>query len=57
MLKGKARVNVGDEWIDADEGTEIFIPKGMNHSVVNNGDEDFEFLYVIYGEYSMKDYE
>jgi len=57
VLKGKARVSVGDEWIDADEGTEIFIPKGMNHSVVNDEDEDFEFLYVMYGRYSMSDYE
>lgn len=57
VLKGKARVNVGDEWIDADEGTEIFIPKGMDHGVVNDSDEDFEFLYVMHGNYSMSDYE
>lgn len=57
VLKGRARVSVGDEWIDADEGTEIFIPKGMDHCVVNDGDEDFEFLYVMHGRYSMSDYE
>lgn len=57
VLKGRAKILLGDEELTAEEGTEIFIPKGMNHGVVNDGREDFILFWLMRGKSSLSDYE
>jgi quercetin dioxygenase-like cupin family protein len=47
VLKGKARVHMGDESFIAVKDDIIFIPAGVAHSYHVIGDEDYEFLCLV----------
>lgn len=47
VLKGKARVKLGDESFIAIKDDILFIPAGVAHSYHVIGDEDYEFLCLI----------
>jgi len=47
VLKGKARVKLGDESFIAVKDDVIFVPAGVPHSYHVIGDEDYEFLCLI----------
>lgn len=47
VLKGKARVNLGDESFIAQKDDIIFIPAGVPHSYHVIGDDDYEFLCLV----------
>lgn len=45
VVVGKLRLTIGDEEIVAEPGDEVFIPKGMLHSVKNITSSSTEWLY------------
>lgn len=45
VLEGRAKVILDDLEIDATKGIAIYIPAGMKHAIVNDGNECFRFLY------------
>ncbi|ARU48331.1 cupin domain-containing protein [Sulfurospirillum diekertiae] len=47
VLKGKARVRLGDESFIAVKDDILFIPAGVAHSYQVIGDEDYEFLCLV----------
>lgn len=47
VLKGKARVQLGDESFIAVKDDIIFVPAGVAHSYQVIGDEDYEFLCLV----------
>ena len=47
VLKGKARVQLGDESFIAVKDDILFIPAGVAHSYQVIGDEDYEFLCLV----------
>jgi quercetin dioxygenase-like cupin family protein len=47
VLRGAARITLGDETHKVRKGDVVFIPAGMPHSYEAEGDEPFEFLCVV----------
>jgi quercetin dioxygenase-like cupin family protein len=47
VLRGRARIGIGDETFDVQPGDVVFIPEGVPHWYQNVGEEDFEFLCMI----------
>ena len=47
VLRGKARVKLGDESFIAVKDDIIFVPAGVPHSYQVIGDEDYEFLCLV----------
>ena len=47
VLSGRAKVTVEEELIDAEPGTAIYIPVAAKHSILNDGEEKFVFLYGL----------
>ena len=47
VLKGRARVVIGDEVLEVAKDDVVFIPGGTPHSYQALGDEPFEFLCVV----------
>jgi quercetin dioxygenase-like cupin family protein len=47
VLRGAARVTLGDEVHQVKTGDVVFIPAGVPHSYRAQGDEPFEFLCVV----------
>ena len=47
VLRGHARLEIGDEAFEVRAGDVVFIPEGVVHSYHNLGSEPFEFLCVI----------
>ena len=47
VLRGHARIGVGGEDFEVEQGDVVFIPEGVPHYYQNIGDEPFEFLCVI----------
>ena len=47
VLRGHARIGIGDETHEVRAGDVVFIPAGVVHYYENIGDEPFEFLCVI----------
>jgi quercetin dioxygenase-like cupin family protein len=47
ILKGKARVQLGEESFIAVKDDIIFVPAGVPHSYHVIGDEDYEFLCLV----------
>lgn len=47
ILKGKARVQLGEESFIAVKDDIIFVPAGVPHSYQVIGDEDYEFLCLV----------
>ncbi|RAL00709.1 cupin domain-containing protein [Aspergillus ibericus CBS 121593] len=49
VLKGRATVTIDGHPHHVEKGTAVFIPGDAEHSVVNDGDQEFEWLYVFPG--------
>ena len=47
VLRGHARVVIGDEVLEVKKDDVVFIPGGIPHSYQALGDEPFEFLCVV----------
>ena len=47
VLKGRARVVLGDEVLEVKKDDVVFIPGGVPHSYQTLGEETFEFLCVV----------
>lgn len=47
VLGGRARIGIGDEVYEVQQGDVVFIPEGVPHFYENIGDEPFEFLCMI----------
>ena len=47
VLRGHARIGLGDEIVEVKAGDVVFIPEGMVHFYENIGEEPFEFLCII----------
>lgn len=47
VLRGRARIGIGDETYEVASGDVVFIPEGVVHYYENIGEEPFEFLCVI----------
>lgn len=47
VLRGAARVTLGDEVHEVKAGDVLYIPAGMPHSYTAQGSEPFEFLCVV----------
>lgn len=47
VLRGRAKVGLGDEVVEVRAGDVLFIPAGVQHWYRAQGDEAFEFLCVV----------
>jgi quercetin dioxygenase-like cupin family protein len=47
VLRGHARIGIGEETHEVRAGDVVFIPEGVVHYYQNLGEEPFEFLCVI----------
>jgi len=47
VLRGRARIGIGEETFNVNAGDVVFIPEGVIHFYENTGDEPFEFLCII----------
>ena len=47
VLRGHARIGIGEEIYEVKQGNVVFIPEGVPHFYENIGDEPFEFLCII----------
>ncbi len=47
ILRGKAKVGIGDTVHVVKKGDVVFIPKGMPHWYKAEGDEPFEFICIV----------
>jgi quercetin dioxygenase-like cupin family protein len=47
VLRGCARIAMGDEEFEVKAGDVVFIPGGVPHSYRATGDEPFEFLCIV----------
>ena len=47
VLRGHARIGIGEEVFEVNAGDVVFIPEGVVHYYENIGDEPFEFLCVV----------
>ncbi|MCG8467246.1 MAG: cupin domain-containing protein [Gemmatimonadetes bacterium] len=50
VLRGRARVSIGDEVHEVGTGDVVYIPAGTPHSYEAMGDEPFEFLCAVPNE-------
>ena len=47
VLRGHARIGIGEETYEVNAGDVVFIPAGAIHYYENIGDEPFEFLCIV----------
>jgi quercetin dioxygenase-like cupin family protein len=47
VLRGQARIGIGEQVYEVQQGDVVFIPGGVPHFYENIGDEPFEFLCII----------
>ncbi|MEW6400485.1 MAG: cupin domain-containing protein [Chloroflexota bacterium] len=47
VLRGNAKIGIGEETYEVKQGDVVFIPEGIVHFYENIGDEPFEFLCII----------
>jgi len=47
VLRGRARISIGDQIHTVGAGDVVFIPAGIPHSYEAEGDEPFEFLCLV----------
>jgi quercetin dioxygenase-like cupin family protein len=47
VLRGRARIGIGDEEIDVKQGDVVYIPAGTPHWYSAGDDEPFEFLCIV----------
>lgn len=50
VLRGRARIGIGDEVIEVSADDVVFIPAGVPHWYQTEGDEPFEFLCMVPNE-------
>jgi oxalate decarboxylase/phosphoglucose isomerase-like protein (cupin superfamily) len=54
--QGSATVLLGDQKIPMQAGDQIYIPKGMLHSILNDSDAEFHFFTVWWNSQCVDDY-
>ncbi len=47
VLRGRARIGIGDAVYEVQAGDVVFIPAGVVHFYENIGEEPFEFLCIV----------
>ncbi len=47
VLRGQAKIGIGEEVYEVKQGDVVFIPEGAVHFYENIGEEPFEFLCII----------
>ena len=47
VLRGSARIGIGDETFEVRPGDVVLIPEGVVHNYENTGQEPFEFLCIV----------
>jgi len=47
VLRGQARIRIGDDEYEVSAGNVIFIPQNVQHSYSAFGEEPFEFICII----------
>ncbi|MBI5842201.1 MAG: cupin domain-containing protein [Chloroflexi bacterium] len=47
VLRGQARIGIGEEVYEVKQGDVVFIPEGIVHFYENIGEEPFEFLCIV----------
>src|SRR5687767_10994837 len=47
VLRGRARIGLGNDVVEVEEGDVLYIPAGLPHWYEVLGDEPFEFLCVV----------
>ena len=47
VLKGRGKIRLKDGEVDYEAGDGIYIPAGIPHCVVNDGDEDVEMVFAF----------
>ena len=47
VLGGRARIGIGEQVYEVQQGDVVFIPEGIPHFYENIGDDPFEFLCMI----------
>jgi len=47
VLKGKGKIRLKDQVVSYEAGDGIYIPAGIPHSVVNDGDQDVDMVFVF----------
>ena len=47
VLRGRAKIGIGDEVFDVRVGNLVFIPAGTPHWYQTEGDEPFEFICIV----------
>ncbi len=47
IMRGTATVHKEDRIIELSQGSTIFIRENTKHNVVNNCDEELEYIYVV----------
>ena len=47
VLRGEAKITIGEETHHVKAGDVVFIPEGAVHSYENIGEESFEFLCIV----------
>jgi len=47
ILKGKGVVKVNEEKYEVSEGNVVFVPKGFTHQIMNDGEEDLVFIWIM----------
>ncbi|MCL5097299.1 MAG: cupin domain-containing protein [Candidatus Omnitrophica bacterium] len=47
VIEGKGRVLIGENWHEVGVGDVVFVPPGIRHTYINDGDTPFKFLCGI----------
>jgi quercetin dioxygenase-like cupin family protein len=47
VLRGRAKIGIGEDELDVETGSVVFIPAGVPHWYRVQGDEPFEFICVV----------
>ncbi len=47
VLRGRAKIGIGDEVVEVEKDDVVFIPAGTPHWYQAEGDEPFEFICVV----------
>lgn len=50
MKAGSAKARFGGKEIDLEDNTAIFVPAGMAHELWNDGEEEAQFILLMFGE-------
>lgn len=54
VLSGRGRHRVGDEWHEIGPGDVVFVPRGVVHGAVADGEEDLIILWVLGGASTLE---